>query len=83
MARGDRKVADAIETAYKMGALYDAWGETFHYEIWTAAFEKCGLSIDFYNTRERSLDEVFPWDFIDTCLLYTSCRALVLTLLIQ
>ena len=66
LARGDRKVADAIETAYKMGALYDAWGETFHYEIWTAAFEKCGLSIDFYNTRERSLDEVFPWDFIDT-----------------
>ena len=59
-------MADAIETAYKMGALYDAWGETFHYEIWTAAFEKCGLSIDFYNTRERSLDEVFPWDFIDT-----------------
>ena len=45
LARGDRKVADAIETAYKMGALYDAWGETFHYEIWTAAFEKCGLSI--------------------------------------
>ena len=66
LARGDRKVADAIETAYKMGALYDAWGETFHYEIWTAAFEKCGLSIDFYNTRERSLNEVFPWDFIDT-----------------
>ena len=29
------------------------------------AFETCGLSIDFYTTRERSLDEIFPWDFID------------------
>lgn len=66
LARGDRRVADVIETAYKNGALYDAWGETFHYDIWTKAFEKCGLSIDFYNTRERSLDELLPWDFIDT-----------------
>jgi len=24
-----------------------------------------GLNIDFYTMRERSLDEVFPWDFID------------------
>lgn len=66
LARGDRRVADVIETAYRNGALYDAWGETFRYDIWTSAFETCGLSIDFYNTRERSLDEVLPWDFIDT-----------------
>ena len=29
------------------------------------AFETCGVDIDFYTTRERSLDELFPWDFID------------------
>ena len=28
-------------------------------------FEECGVSVDFYTTRERSLDEVLPWDFID------------------
>ena len=50
----------------KDSSSYSNYNQSFHYEIWTAAFEKCGLSIDFYNTRERSLDEVFPWDFIDT-----------------
>ena len=24
------------------------------------------MDIDFYTVRERSLDEIFPWDFIDT-----------------
>ncbi len=65
-ARGDRKVADAIECAYKMGCIYDAWGESFHYDRWLQAFEACGLSIDFYTTRQRDLDEILPWDFIDT-----------------
>ena len=65
LARGDRKVAAVIEEAYKNGALYDSWSEHFHNEIWMQAFETCGVDIDFYTTRERSLDEVFPWDFID------------------
>ena len=37
----------------------------FNNDIWMKAFETCGVDIDFYTTRERSLDEVFPWDFID------------------
>ena len=65
LARGDRKVGQVVEEAYKNGALFDSWSEYFHNEIWLKAFETCGLSIDFYTTRERSLDEVFPWDFID------------------
>ncbi len=66
LARGDRKVAAVIEEAYRQGALYDAWSENFHNEIWMNAFETCGVDIDFYTTRARSLDEIFPWDFIDT-----------------
>ena len=66
LARGDRKVAAVIEEAYRQGALYDAWSESFNNEIWMNAFETCGVDIDFYTTRARSLDEVFPWDFIDT-----------------
>lgn len=65
-ARGDRKVAAVIEEAYKNGALYDSWSESFSNEIWMKAFEKCGVDIEFYTLRKRSLDEVFPWDFIDT-----------------
>ena len=65
LARGDRKVATVIDEAYRQGAIYDSWSEYFNNDIWMKAFETCGVDIDFYTTRERSLDEVFPWDFID------------------
>lgn len=59
LARGDRKVAAVIEEAYRQGAIYDSWSEYFNNDIWMKAFETCGVDIDFYTTRERSLDEVF------------------------
>lgn len=65
LARGDRKVAAVLEEAYRKGALYDSWSEHFHNEIWMEAFESCGVDLSFYTTRERGLDEIFPWDFID------------------
>ncbi len=64
-ARGDRKIANVIEKAYEKGCMFDAWNETFHYDKWLESFDECGLSIDFYTTRERNDDEIFPWDFID------------------
>ena len=65
LARGDRKCADVIETAYKKGALYDAWSESFQYNIWEESFKETGVDLDFYTLRERSTDEILPWDFID------------------
>lgn len=65
LARGDRKMGAVIKKAYENGALFDSWSEHFHQELWLKAFEECRVSLDFYTTRERSLDEVFPWDFID------------------
>lgn len=64
-ARGDRKMGAVLEEAYKLGCLYDSWGEHFHYDLWLKAFENTGVDMDFYNLRERDADEVFPWDFID------------------
>ena len=52
-ARGDRKIAKVIECAYRKGCLYDSWSESFHNDWWLEAFEECGVSIDFYTTRER------------------------------
>ena len=54
-----------IEEAYRQGAIYDSWSEYFDNDIWMNAFETCGVDIGFYTTRERGLDEIFPWDFID------------------
>ena len=65
LARGDRKVAKVIKKAYEKGCLFDSWTEGFKNELWMEAFAECGVDIDFYTIRERALDEVFPWDFID------------------
>ncbi len=64
-ARGDRRIAKVILDAYKSGCVFDAWNEYFHYDKWLEAFDKNGLCIEFYNERERSTDEILPWDFID------------------
>ena len=65
LARGDRRVGKAIRRAYELGALYDAWSETFHYEYWQRAFAETGIDMDFYTSRERTAEEILPWDFID------------------
>uniref|UniRef100_UPI004055A900 TIGR03960 family B12-binding radical SAM protein n=1 Tax=Acetatifactor sp. TaxID=1872090 RepID=UPI004055A900 len=65
LARGDRRLSEVILKVYQKGCFYDAWSEYFDNEKWLETIEECGLSVDFYTTRERSLDEIFPWDFID------------------
>ena len=64
-ARGDRRVSKVLLEAYKLGCLYDSWGEHFKYDLWMQAFENTGIDIAFYNLRERDLDEILPWDFIN------------------
>ena len=65
MARGDRRIGQVILAAYQRGCLYDAWSESFDYQKWLDAFASCNISIEFYTTRKRALEERFPWDFID------------------
>ncbi len=60
-ARGDRRLADVIEHAYKAGARFDGWDECFKPEIWSQAFEATGIDPAWYAHRERSYDEIFPW----------------------
>ncbi len=65
LARGDRRLCQVIRKVYEKGSFYDAWGEYYNNERWLETLEECGLSVDFYSHRERSLDEKLPWDFID------------------
>lgn len=64
-ARGDRKLSKSIYEAYQKGCIFDAWSEYFKNDIWLQVFEENGVDIPFYTSRERSEDEIFPWDFID------------------
>ncbi|MEF9917233.1 MAG: TIGR03960 family B12-binding radical SAM protein [Lachnospiraceae bacterium] len=63
-ARGDRRTSAVLEEAYRLGCLYDSWTECFRNDLWMKAFENTHTDMDFYNRRERDLDEILPWDFI-------------------
>ena len=65
LARGDRRIGQAIYKAWKNGSKFDSWGEHFHFENWKAAFDDCGLSMEFYASRRRPYDEILPWDHLD------------------
>ena len=64
-ARGDRRIGQVIEEAYRLGCLYDSWTETFDNEKWMQAFENTGIDPKFYTLRERETSELLPWDFIE------------------
>ncbi len=65
LARGDRRLGQVIRKVYEKGGIYDAWGEYYQNDRWLETIEECGLSVEFYAHRERPLDEILPWDFID------------------
>lgn len=65
LARGDRRLSQVLLYVYNKGCFYDAWSEYFHNDVWMEAFAACGLDSDFYSHRERPLDEILPWDFLD------------------
>ena len=63
LSRGDRRTSDVIERAWRTGARFDSWSETFNLQRWLDAFDFCGLDpLDF--TRERGTEEALPWDHI-------------------
>ena len=64
LARGDRRLNEVILKVYQKGCFYDAWGEYYKNDVWLETFKECDLDIEFY-TREKDLDEILPWDFID------------------
>ena len=61
-SRGDRRLADVLEHAWRHGAKLDSWSEYFDPQRWSDALAACGLNGDFYAHRERAKDEVFPWE---------------------
>ena len=65
-ARGDRRIGRVLRKAYEKGCILDGWNETFRFDLWMEAFHECGLDPLFYANRERSKEEVMPWDHIDS-----------------
>jgi radical SAM superfamily enzyme YgiQ (UPF0313 family) len=65
LSRGDRRLGQVIYQAWKLGCLFDSWGEHFSYATWDRAFRECGIDPDFFSSRERPYDEILPWGHID------------------
>ncbi len=63
-ARGDRRLGKVLERAYELGCRFDGWTKDLNKQAWAQAFEDCGVDPAIY-TRERGMDELLPWDFID------------------
>ncbi len=63
-ARGDRRLAPVLERAMALGCRFDSWREHFRFDLWQQAFADCGIDPDWY-LRERTTDEILPWDHID------------------
>ncbi|MGX7827419.1 TIGR03960 family B12-binding radical SAM protein [Actinokineospora sp. 24-640] len=72
LSRGDRRVGRVIEHVWRAGGRFDGWSEHFSYERWVAACEAelppLGVSLDWFTTRDRTEDEVLPWDHLDSGL---------------
>ncbi len=65
LARGDRRICDVIEAAWKKGCKFDSWSECFLVDKWIEAFEDVGLKTEFYANRKREYDEIMPWEHLD------------------
>jgi radical SAM superfamily enzyme YgiQ (UPF0313 family) len=64
-ARGDRRLAKVLETAWRLGCKFDGWSEYFDFSKWLKAFEENNLKIDFYTSGSRLFDEILPWDHLN------------------
>ena len=65
-AVGDRRLGEVLCRAWELGCVLDGWSECFRYDLWMQAFRDCGLDPAFYANRQRGLDELLPWDHIDS-----------------
>ena len=64
-ARGDRRLGAVLESAFKKGCKFDSWNECFDLQKWEEAFNECGIDPKFYSERQRSFEEINPWDHFD------------------
>ena len=68
LGRGDRRVAPAVERAWRLGARFDGWHEVDTLPYWRQALDEAGISLDWYCQRERGEHEALPWDHLDSGL---------------
>lgn len=67
MSRGDHRVADVIELAWKKGCRFDGWDDQLNWEMWVEAIEESGINPEDYHGT-WPIDGLTPWCHIDVGL---------------
>jgi radical SAM family uncharacterized protein/radical SAM-linked protein len=64
-SRGDRRLAEVILRAQKLGCRFDGWSDQLRIDLWQQAFAAEGIDPLTYGQRARDFDEVLPWSHLD------------------
>jgi radical SAM superfamily enzyme YgiQ (UPF0313 family) len=64
IGRGDRRLCEVIEAAWRAGAKFDLWDECFDYELWRTAFEKSGIDVEAAAQKRFDPEETLPWEHL-------------------
>jgi hypothetical protein len=64
MARGDRRVAEAIELAWRRGARFDAWRDQHRPDLWWDALAECRIDVEAILHWPYALEDRLPWEHI-------------------
>lgn len=65
LTRGDRRIAPALEEAWRRGCRLDSWSECFKPQTWWQTFADMGIDTAWYSHRTRPMNEVLPWDHVN------------------
>ncbi len=66
LSRGDRRLSQVLERAWRKGSRLDNWSEFFSLSNWEQAFSEAGLSVYDYAQRSYSYQEALPWSHLST-----------------
>jgi radical SAM family uncharacterized protein len=64
LSRGDRRLAQVVETAWRRGARLEAWTECFDADLWWEALAESGITAAETAHCDYPLDTRLPWDHI-------------------
>ena len=65
LSRGDRRVAQVVELAWRRGARLDSWSENLKPDLWWQCVKDCGLDFDQIVHRPAEIGDRLPWDHIN------------------
>jgi hypothetical protein len=65
LSRGDRRIAEAVELAWRRGSRMESWTEQMKPNLWWDALRDCNINIEQALHQPYELIDRLPWDHIN------------------